>query len=422
VLDAIRWFRNPYAVLDDALARGQLTFRIRLPGLGVCLVTGDPVLLEAIERNKDLIGGRGTTALRPVVGDASLIVLEGASHALHRRVFAPPFFSADGAGAIAPTLTWTQRALDAVQPGETIHGVNFVAGITLNVIIETMFGSLPPERHAQLLYLLHAWMQSFAHPLVLFLKALHVDLGPRSPWGRFKRNRRAVEAFLREEIARRNAAPGAGLLGHALTAIRDGAAISDDELVSELITFLLFGHDTSAAAMGWVLLHVARTPGVRERIAHEWRASEAGVLKLPYTLAVVREAMRLSPVVVHLTRYAVNTTHVGPHTINAGEHVLPCAYLAQRNPVVFDDPAAFRPERFLDARHDPAAYFPFGAGSRLCAGMPYALRQMMCILGLMASRFTFELADADIRPQRRMVLIVPSGGPRLRLTPMASTP
>ena len=95
--------------------------------------------------------------------------------------------------------------------------------------------------------------------------------------------------------------------------------------------------------------------------------------------------------------------------------MLPCAYLAHRNPAVFDEPAAFRPERFLEGRTYSQAYFPFGAGARLCAGMPYALQQMVCILGLLASRFDFELVDVEIKPQRRMVLVVPSGGPRLRL-------
>ena len=430
MFDALRWYANPSAYLDEVLARGVLTFRIQLPGFGACLVTGEPALLADIERNKDLIGGRGTTALRPVVGDASLIVLEGARHTLHRQVFAPPFFSADGASAIAPTLSWTTRALDAVQPGQIISGVDFVASITLNVIVETLFGELPAGRHATLVRLLGTWMQSFDRPLVLFMKALHIDLGPRSPWGRFKRNRRAVEMFIREEIALRREHAGAGILGHALSAIRSGAAISDDELVSEVITFLLFGHDTSAAAMGWVFYHVTRTSQVRERIAAEWaacddqQAAQSAIRALPYTLAVVREAMRLSPVVVHLTRHALRATRVGVHDIREGERVLPCAYLAQRNPAVFDAPGEFRPERFLESRSPQQAhfpnfpYFPFGAGSRLCAGMPYALQQMVCILGLIASRFDFSAADSQHKPQRRMVLIVPSGGPRLRLTPL----
>ena len=296
MFDALRWLANPYAYLDGVLARGELTFRIRLPTFGSCLVTGEPALLAEIERNKDLIGGRGTTALRPVVGDASLIVLEGARHALHRQIFAPPFFSADGAGAIAPTLAWTRRALDGVQPGQIISGVDFVAGITLNVIVETMFGALVAERHESIVRLLETWMQSFDQPLVLFMKAMHIDLGPRSPWGRFKRNRLAVETFIREEIALRHvhAHAGEGILGHALTAIRDGAAISDDELVSEVITFLLFGHDTSAAAMGWVFYYSAHVPEVRGRIAEEWatQSDAPSQRTLPYTLAVVREAMR----------------------------------------------------------------------------------------------------------------------------------
>jgi unspecific monooxygenase len=126
--------------------------------------------------------------------------------------------------------------------------------------------------------------------------------------------------------------------------------------------------------------------------------------------------MRLCPVVVHLTRHAVRSTSVGPHAIAKDERVLPCAYLAHHNPAVFDEPYAFRPQRFLGGRDYRNAYFPFGFGSRICAGMPFALRQMVTMTGLFASHLSYQLAEPQrIRPARKMVLIVPSGGPLLQI-------
>jgi cytochrome P450 len=127
--------------------------------------------------------------------------------------------------------------------------------------------------------------------------------------------------------------------------------------------------------------------------------------------------MRLSPVVVHLTRHAVAATEVGGFAVARGERVLPCMYLAQRNPAVFEQPGRFLPRRFLSPAADwRYAFFPFGLGNRLCAGMPFALRQMVLLGAGMLGASKLELAGARLaEPVRNMVLIVPSGGPLLRL-------
>src|SRR5262245_32104498 len=90
--DSLLWLQDPYRYLDDALSQRGLTFRAGLPVLGDCLFTGEPALVAGIEQDRSLIGGRGTTALVPVVGRDSMIVLEGAKHEKHRRIFVPHFF------------------------------------------------------------------------------------------------------------------------------------------------------------------------------------------------------------------------------------------------------------------------------------------------------------------------------------------
>jgi cytochrome P450 family 110 len=421
ILDKLLWLKDPYQYLDRALARKGLTFRARLPVLGSCVFTGDPELISAIQRNKDLIGGRGTRALRPVVGNESMIVLEGDRHELHRSVFVPPFFAPERSGVDRLTLDWAHRIVHQVKSGGRYSAIDLVTSVTLNVIVEVVFGPLLEARQRQIIGLIEQWLVSFRQPIVLFLRALHLDLGPSSPWGRFQRNRAAVATFITDEIARRREDPGAGLLGHAIACVRAGKYLSDDELVSESITFLLFGHDTTAAAMGWVLYHLGRHRTIRQRVIDEWNENgeadpEANSQLTSYTRAVVEESMRLCPVVVHLTRHAIRATSVGLHAIAKDERVLPCAYLAHHNPAVFEDPYSFRPERFLGQRDYRNAYFPFGFGSRICAGMPFALRQMVTLTGLFVSRLSYQLAEPDrIRPTRKMVLIVPSGGPLLQI-------
>lgn len=425
VLPGLQWLRSPYGFLAPRLERGELTFRIRLPVLGRCLVTGEPELIGQIARDKALIGGRGTQALRPVVGDDSLIVLEGERHLEHRSVLLPLFFGADPTRHDALNRRWVDRELARLPRGEPFAAMDFVARITLHVIVDMIFGDMPDAQHARAVEAVTRWLASFRNPTVLFLKALHLDLGRHSPWGRFLLNRTAVHDFVRERIARTRQHPTPCALDGMLRArTASGRSLDDDEIVSEVVTFILFGHDTSAAAMGWVFNDLLRDGAAVERATAEARSVErAGsadatdTAEYPFIRSLIQESMRLSPVVVHLTRHAIADTQIGPHRIAAGERVLPCMYLAQRNPAVFEHADRFVADRFMAP--SPAwkhAYFPFGLGQRLCAGMPLALRQMVVILARLLETARFELVAPDeVKAVRKMVLMVPAGGPRIRL-------
>ena len=412
----IQWLRSPYRFLDHRLDRGELTFRVKLPVIGKCLVTGEPEFIGQIARDKALIGGRGTQALRPVVGDDSLIVLEGDRHDDHRSVMLPLFFHADPVRHDTLNRRWVDRELALLPRHVPFSAMDFVSRITLHVIVDIVFGEMPQAQHQRACLAFKQWLASFQNPAVLFLKALHLDLGRRSPWGRFLLNRSSVHQLVRERIeaVKRQSVPCA-LDSMVRATTSSGRSLSDDEIVSEVITFVLFGHDTSAAAMGWVFSHLLRDEAALQRARQEACGASGEPTEHPFIRSLIQESMRLSPVVVHLTRHAVADTTVGAHRILKGERVLPCMYLAHRNPAVFADPSRFVAERFLQPspawRH---AYFPFGLGQRLCAGMPLALRQMVVILARLLEASHFRLVSADeVKAVRRMVLVVPAGGPQI---------
>ncbi len=416
---SLAWLRSPYALLDQHLARGELSFRLNLPVLGNSLVTGDPAHLAAIVRNRDLIGGRGTQALRPVVGDHSLIVLEGAAHEQHRNLMLPHFFSGDFAQYDALTRKWTQQALQGLS-AEPFSGMQLMAGITLNVIIEILFGTLPAARHEHAVALVKGWLASFSSPAILFLKPLQVNLGQHSGWGRFLRNRAALHHFIADLIQETQQLRSSGVLGALLAQRKQGTiALSDAELISQMVTFLLFGHDTSAAAMGWFFHYVWRDAACLQALQQEQTRLGAGAdpEQMPLLRSALFESMRLSPVVVHLTRHALRATQVGEWAIASGQRVLPCMYLAQRNPALFPEPQRFEPRRFLQMQPEwRYGFFPFGLGNRLCAGMPFAQRQMLLLASEVLQGLPLVLhAPESVQPKRHMVLIVPSGGPLLRV-------
>jgi cytochrome P450 family 110 len=413
VRTGLRWLIHPYAVLDEARRRHGLTFWLDLPLTSRTLVTGDPALIREIVAHPDLDAGKGIEALREVLGDRSLITLDGEDHAERRRIVGP-LFRRDLERLDGITVQATLEALGEIPVGATFAVYDLARRISLRIIVRLLFGESSPEEATRAERLVDAFLLSFDSPWVLFLKPLHLDLGPLNAWGRALRNRRRLEAFLQERIAvcRRQPEDGSGLA----RIVREGSALSDREIVAEVLALLLFGHDTGAATLAWAFAHVHQHPEAAAKIRAESDAVHAchgrcAPEEHRYLRAALEESMRLAPVVVHLTRVARRTIRIGSETVPAGTRVFPSAYLAQHNAEVFPEPDRFRPERFLEGKSYEGAWFPFGFGARTCVGRHYLTRQMILLASTFARHADLALPPGYVpRPVRRLVLVHPEGG------------
>jgi len=413
---AWRWLTTPYEVLDQYADELGMTFRMTLPGMGRMLVTGDAGLIAETARNKSLVGGKGTQALRPILGDHSLIVIDGDQHRCHRRSIAPSF-SADAAGRVdALTLEICRESIGELQAGSTFSVQEITRSISLRIIIRVLFGELGGDRERHLVSLVENLMGSFQQPAVLFIKALQWNFGRHSPWGRFVQNKANLRSFILQQVEERKTLsdPGDALIDQLIAKQRGGQFNEPDEAIfEELMSLLLFGHDTAAATMAWAFHHVHENPEVCRQLRDEAKNHDAPG---PLFAACIKESQRLCPVVVHVTRVATETTRLGNHEIRRGESVLPCMYLAQRNEANFQDPTVFSPQRFLQKGRVAAwTNFPFGFGNRKCIGATFAMRQMELIL-FAFMRHSLLQAAAAVTPVREMLLIVPRGGTRMRMT------
>lgn len=430
--DGYRWLVDPYGLLDEAFGRRGLTFRIRLPVLGNVLMTGDERLIGEIVRHKHLDGGKAVAALRAILGSRSLIMLEGEAHAARRRLIAPSFSGESLVAYDEPTVRVTREVFDSLPAGRTFRIYSVVQRLGLKSIVAAMFGDENPVA-AEAERVVEDFLNSFHNPLILFLEPLRLDVGRLSPWGRALAHRRALVELIRGQIrACRNSPDEKTILVRLISA--GGDALSEEDLVEEVMALLLFGHDTAAAAMAWALVHICQQPGLTERLRDEAENADLGpslsLDRLPLLRACIEESLRLCPVVVHLARTATADLTLAEHTIRRGEKVIPCSYLAQHNPRVFPDPHAFRPERFLEPDRYEHSYFPFGFGGRTCVGKQFALRQMLLVLATAVRHFDLELAPGyRVRPARHLVLIVPRDGglmrkrhPSVRYTPADSSP
>ncbi len=197
-------------------------------------------------------------------------------------------------------------------------------------------------------------------------------------------------------------------------------ALSDAEIRDEMITILLAGHETTATSMAWVMYRLLQHPEVLETTRTEVasvfgngrQASLAEqVAELGYLDAVTKETARLHPVVPIVLRYLEAPTRIGDFDLPAGSVAVPCIYLTHRRPDVWPDPETFRPERFIDRRVDPYAFFPFGGGAHHCLGAAFATYEMKIVLARMLARVSLRPNPVHtVRTVRRGITFAPSGG------------
>jgi len=412
------WAFRPISFLTSCAQRFGDTFTVRFPGYPPLVFTSDPAAVSEILAGDPgtFLTGQGNRILKPLLGEESLLLLDGEHHKQRRRLVMPPFHgpamraAADAMGAAA------RRHLERWPTGRPFPVQPAFAALTLDVIVETVIGVRENDRRAELCGRLTRLLSLGTHPSVFFfvgrggeirLSGMQRVLGPLSPIGVFVRRKRAVTALLREEIARRRQDPSPGK--DVLSLLLD---LSDVELHDELMTLLVAGHETTATALAWTLYRLSMHADVLDRATEEARTGE----ETRYLDAVVLETMRLHPVVPMVVRRLAEARTIAGRSLPSGIVVAPNIWLSQRRPDVWPDPERFLPERFLGDAPRPNNFFPFGGGNRTCVGRVFALQEMRIVLREIL-RQRRPVAEPGYVPRvvRRGVTFAPSRGMPVRL-------
>jgi cytochrome P450 len=250
----------------------------------------------------------------------------------------------------------------------------------------------------------------------------HPEVESRMPWKWMLQQRNRTDALLYEQIrARRAVGPGdrtdvLAMLLQARDEVGDG--LSDEELRDELMTALAAGHETTATGLAWAFERILLHPEVYERLRAEVQGQDdpEKLAALPYLDATIKEVLRLRPVVPLVGRVLQKPYTLCGYDLPTGTSVAASIWLTQRNPDVYPDPDAFRPERFLGVQPDPVTWLPFGGGIRRCVGVAFALYEMKIVLGTILASCDLELAQKrPARVTRRAITFWPQGGTRVRL-------
>ncbi|MDB5590668.1 cytochrome P450 [Enterovirga sp.] len=199
-----------------------------------------------------------------------------------------------------------------------------------------------------------------------------------------------------------------------------GTGLSDLEVRANVVTFIGAGHETTANALSWSLYLLSQAPEMRDRLEAEVdRADPTDMAALPFTRAVVEEAMRLYPPVPFMSRSAVADDRVVGYRIPKDSLVMIAPYVLHRHWTLWQDPDAFDPGRFLPERRgaiDRFAYLPFGAGPRVCVGASFALQEAVVVLAALARALRLDLEPGHVVAPVHRVTLRPGGGLPMRVT------
>lgn len=408
---------NPDAYLRHRQRRDGDPFRVRFPGMGETLFTGRPDGAREIFRTSPtLLEPPAPNPIEPLLGSGSLILLNGERHTRERKLMMPPFH---GARMHAYGDVIEQAAITEIgrwRAGAVVSALPAAQRITLDVIIRAVFGVEDGGRQQRYRAVIGELLRALTPPLLLFPQARR-SFGGRGPWVRFQRLRAELDALLTEEIAARHATgsaggPGAGggpgtgdqdVLSLLMsTTYEDGATLSDDDLLDELRTLLVAGHETTATAIAWALFHIHHCPEIHEQLLAELRPlgpdpSPDVLAGLPYLGAVCSESLRAHPVVPIVLRRVTEPTALRGVPVRAGQTIGIAVPLLHSDPQAWPEPSRFLPERFLDRSYSPFEYAPFGGGHRRCLGAALATYELRIIIGAIMGRATLALSPRDRR-------------------------
>ena len=432
IFQLINWIARPFEYLDECAEKYGDIYTMRLFGFPPLVFIANPQGIQEIfsADAKYFDAGRTNDIVRPLLGDNSLLTMDGSRHKKERKLLMPPFHGETVKSYAESICKITENVASRWQVNKPFIARDVMQEITLDVIIQTVFGLSKGERYEQIKPLLADWLNIINSPArssFLFLKFLQVDLGAWSPWGKFVRQRRQIYNLLQAEIADRRAnlaSEGSDILSLMLSATdEEGQPMSDDQLKDELMTLLIAGHETTATALAWAFYWLASKTEVRKKLLREIDSlgenpDPIALSQLPYLTGFCQETLRIYPVATTaFGRVAKEDVEIMSRKFEAETMFLPIIYSIHHREDLYPNSFEFKPERFLERQYRPYEFLPFGGGVRLCLGYALAMLEMKLVIASIVSKYNLELVDnKPIKPMRRGGIMTPSNGVPLIMT------
>lgn len=410
------WLESPCEFLESCQREYGNLFALHLGGFGKMLVVADPRgVKQVFDIPVESYDCRHfNDSYRYVMGSHALFLQDGDNHRRLKRILAPRLrsqtFRPHAANICRVVLQTIQRP---------DHGVlrlrPLTHEITLRCLLTLVFGDQeqPGDRIVN-----------------RFRSAVWRDLRSWKPWTNISRLHPEIRGLISAELESRRAA---GLTNRdpdlldMLLGARDesGSALPDEEIQDQVLMLMITAGDAAAVAATWALYRAAKHPEVQDLLRTERGALGADpdpllLCEQPFLTATCQEILRLHTVLPTVSgrRLRVPCDVLG-YRPEAGVMLAPCQYLVHRQPSIFEQPLAFRPQRFLNRSYAPHEYFPFGGGPRSCLGWSLAPLTVKLLLTTVLSRFQLALPTPDPpRVVRHGTLLAPEESLSLVISPL----
>ncbi len=450
-LQTLAFAGHPYRFLRALGERYGDTCAFDLLGEGTIVLFSAPEAVKETFRLPPAELRSANETVSYLLDPRSVIFLEGEEHHTHRRLMSPPFEGRALEG-YAPAIL---RALDAatrdVRDGAELALAPVLQRATFDALLGAILGLEPAPRWEPLREELLAFVNGQLTAPMFFAALVagsrlrgRLERGAAEAKARLRRGEGAprvaafarrsanlarVELLLEELVAERRRAPTSG--GDVLSrfAAHCGPTqVSDRDVVQELLTLLIAGHDTTSLALSWAIVRCLQRPEVIDRLRDELRPAvtpdgvdPAAVGQCAYLDAVVTESLRLDPVAAFAPRRSTRDLTIGGTRLPAGTRFAANVIGAHHRVETWGDPLAFRPERFLGAGPSPTVFLPFGGGYRRCVGAAFARYEMGLVLARLFTGFSLALPRGyRATPSVHGFLIGPRWPVRVRASRRAS--
>ena len=363
---------------------------------------GDPEIFHA---------GKGNSILGPIMGLNSLLLQDSVEHKRARKLLMPAF-NGQALKEYSDLVTDLARAEVARWgDGSSFRSLDRMNALTLEVILRVVFGVSDEGRLARLRPCVNATVDV---PPIVLLGWGYPRLQKIGIWKRTVDNQYALDREMYAEIRERRVAPDLAERTDVLSRLirvgeEEGDPLSDVELRDQLVTLLLAGHETTATALSWALYELGRHPELHARTVQAVADGDDAWLD-----AVLKESMRLHPVIPMVVRTLMKPATIAGHDLPAGATVGPSIIVSHQRDDNYPDPEVFRPERFLGQNPPTNTWIPFGGGARRCIGAGFSLMEGVAVLREVFAGFDVE-AVGDDEPKVRNITSVPREGARIRV-------
>jgi cytochrome P450 len=404
---------------------------LRAGPLRVLMVAGPELVKEfLVDKDDAFIKAPGLSYFgKPLLGNG-LLTSEGAFHHKQRRMMGPMFVHKHIASYAQTMADRSEQHAALWTDGQELDVSQAMMAITLEIVGKTLFDAEVGEEAKEIGEALTAAMHVVIDSINSF-----VPIPPSWPTPRNLRNKKAIarlDATVYRMIAerRKSGVQDRGDLLSLLLAARDEEdrehrGMDDKQVRDEAMTLFLAGHETTANALAWGWYLLGRNPHAYARLLKEVDEVLGGrtptlddLPKLPYTLAVFKEAMRLYPPAYVIGRLAQRDLVLGDIPVKKNDIVFVNVIGMHRRADIFSDPESFDPDRFLGEREKAIprhAYLPFGAGPRVCIGNHFAMMEGQLVVAAVAQRVRFELPAGTIVEPEPLVTLRPKGGVPMRV-------